>query len=160
MTKSIYNHFVIFAVKEIEPKSEVMKKPFGMLFLFILALMSSCENEDVTLLSLEESNIEGCWTHAYEEGSGTYRPCDSQTFAPSRFRQLFNFKPKGEVDYLVLASNDAHYTEAGFWTYDQVSKEISILDDSEHILLSFIITEASEDRLLIEFTSANSFIGG
>lgn len=138
-----------------------MKGTLHIILLATLAVfISSCDSEDVSLESFDESNILGCWTHSYEEGDGVYRPCDFQTFPASRFRQHFDFKTNGECDYLVLASNDSHYTQTGLWTFNEETKEVRILDGNENVLLSFRIMEASEDHFVIEYTSQNSFIGG
>lgn len=71
-----------------------------------------------------------CWTHAFEEdrqdGVQNFRPCATHTFPAARYRNTFTLKENGEVEYSVLAANDAHTTENGKWAYDAKTKKLMI----------------------------------
>lgn len=128
--------------------------------LFIILSVFSCENQaDVNIESLSELDIQGCWTHAREEEENLYRPCNSQNIPISRFRQVFEFKADGVCEYLVLASNDGHYMETGLWDFNENTNEVRILNPQDVVLLSFVITDISNDSFKLEITSENSFIG-
>jgi len=131
------------------------------LILIIAGGSSSCENEDeLSIESLEESPLIGCWTNSYEEGDGVYRGCQSQSFPASRFRQVFEFRADFTCDYLVLASNDAHYFQEGRWNFNEERKEVSIMDLEGNALMSFVIIDANQESITIRVTSQNKFIGG
>ena len=77
----------------------------------------------------------GCWTHAYEEGYNYYKDCNAQTFAPSHFRQIYDFKEDGTVNYLVLHPADAHYMQEAKWEYVGSKGEVHIRDFSSNDLI-------------------------
>ncbi|MBO3700611.1 hypothetical protein [Roseivirga sp. E12] len=134
----------------------------NILLILIIACGSfSCENEsEISIESINESDLVGCWTHSYEEGDGAYRACDAQSFPVSRFRQVFEFSADFTSNYLVLASNDGHYMKEGRWSFNKDSREVKVLDLEGNTLLSFIITTTNTEFMIIEISSQNSFIGG
>jgi hypothetical protein len=63
-----------------------------------------------------------------EEGAGddvqVFRPANSRTFPPSRFRMIYEFQRNGECAWLALAPDDAHQMRRGAWSFDPVDPSV------------------------------------
>ncbi len=113
------------------PKTPVMKTHSIQFFtgvIFIILLTSSgCT---IKTSSDPDPAFLKCWTHAFEEdgqdGVQNFRPCATHTLPAARYRNTFTLKDNGEVEYSVLAPNDAHTTENGKWAYDAKTKKLTI----------------------------------
>lgn len=89
------------------------------ILLFSIGMFAfSCEEQQPDLI--------GCWTNAYEEGHDIYKGCDSQKFAVSHYRQVYDFRSDGTVNYLVLHPADAHFMQEAKWEYIGSKGEVYI----------------------------------
>src|SRR5688500_11744566 len=99
------------------------------LFFILLLTSASCKKETA---SSPDPLLMKCWANAFEEegqdNTRIFRPCATHTFPIARYRNTFTLKENGEVEYSVLAPNDAHTTENGKWSYDSQSKKLQILN--------------------------------
>ena len=95
-----------------------------------------------------------CWANAFEEeGQDSvqiYRPCATHTFPAARYRNTFTLMENGEVEYSVMADNDAHTTEKGRWTYDAQSKELKILNKQNTLMHEYEVIEMGENLLKVK----------
>lgn len=123
----------------------------GGLFFLLLLTFAGCKNEGA---STSDPLFNKCWTNAFEE-EGTdniriFRPCMTHTFPAARYRNTFTLKENGEVEYSVLAPNDAHTTEAGKWSYDSQTKKLRIMNKENVVVSEYEVLEISEDILKIK----------
>lgn len=95
-----------------------------------------------------------CWANAFEE-QGTdsiliFRPCATHTFPAARYRNTITFNQNGDVEYSVLADNDAHAMEQGKWTYDAQTKKLMIVNKSNAVVHEYEVVEIGEDVLKVK----------
>ena len=121
------------------------------LFSILLLTSASCKNETA---SAPDPLLLKCWTNAFEEegqdNTRIFRPCATHTFPVARYRNTFTLKENGEVEYSVLAPNDAHYTENGKWSYDSNSKKLRILNKENGVVSEYVVEELSDDLLKLK----------
>lgn len=95
-----------------------------------------------------------CWSHAFEEdgqdGVKNYRPCATHTFPAARYRQTFTLKGNGDLEYSILAPNDAHTTEQGKWSYDPQTKKLRVSNSQNVVVKEFEVVEINEDALKVK----------
>jgi hypothetical protein len=106
----------------------------------------------VLVFSCEEQRPEiiGCWTNVYEQGQDVYKPCNMQAFAPSHFRQVYDFRSDGTVNYLVLHPADAHFMREAKWVYKMADSQVDIIDSTtDQLLLKLSISIHSDDAISI-----------
>lgn len=127
-----------------------MRKRFFLPCVFALFIIfTGCEDEknEVTL----ESVLKGSWTQSYEEQTSVeieiFRHSNSKDFPLSRYRQVFIFEENNQCQYLVLAPNDAHYVESGFWEFDEKSNIIKIFNLNFELLFQFEAVEFTDSLL-------------
>ncbi len=130
-----------------------MKKFIFLNFVFLLImLVAGCEKNDDELT--QTSVLEKSWTRSYEEETleeiEIYRPSDSKDFPLSRYRQIFNFKDNNVCEYLILAANDAHYLESGFWDYNEKTNIVTIFNLDFEILYVFEVVELTDILLRLK----------
>lgn len=98
------------------------------------------------------------WTHSMEEQEDAnssiriFRPSDSREFAPSRFRDAYEFMEDGICRYLFLHPADAHQMKEGTYTYDATNSTIRIFSEDGSFLKAFTVREISRDILVLEQT--------
>jgi len=112
--------------------------------LFVL-LMVSCKKEGI-----EESSLFGCWIHSIEESNANnivYRPCEFDDWNPTWYRNSFHIYNGSECDFLILASNDAHYMDRAIWEFNEQTQELKITFNSDVIFQKKVIT--MEEDLII-----------
>lgn len=101
-----------------------------------------------------QSALVNCWAHAQEEqlqeASAVYRPCDYQTFQPSRYRNTFTLNSDKSATFSVLSPNDAHYSASGTWTFDAKSNALQILNSANEVVRQYTVTEVAADLLLLQ----------
>ena len=129
-----------------------MKRVYIHLFFAISLCLLGCEEKP---LYPENAHLYQVWTHAFEEQEANttsliFRPSDSQTFAPSRYRETMAFNADGTCEFLVLHPADAHYTEQGTFTYDAETRELVISTPDDQVYSRFTLLEVDRDRLLLE----------
>ena len=110
----------------------------------------SCEDNTELMTTLPDSLIDRVWIHAHEDDKNTlavYRPADVITLPISRYRQTFLFNADQTCDYSVLAPNDAHYGEKGYWNFDM--GVVSIFNDDDQLQFRLEIVEANSQVLKI-----------
>lgn len=73
----------------------------------------------------------------------------NHTFPPARYRNTFTLKENGEVEYTVLAPNDAHSTENGKWTYDANTKRLRITNSANVLVVEYEVLELTDDLLRV-----------
>ncbi len=133
-----------------------MKTYFIQLFsgLVIILLLSSTSCKTEGTASAPDPIFLKCWAHGFEEetpdNSLVFRSCMNHTFPIARYRNTFTLKENGEVDYTVLASNDAHSTEAGKWSYDAKTKKLRISNKENVVVHEYEVLEMSEDMLRLK----------
>ncbi|PWL32242.1 MAG: hypothetical protein DCO95_03420 [Roseivirga sp. XM-24bin3] len=106
----------------------------------------------VLVFSCEEQRPEiiGCWANVYEEGQDVYKPCNMQAFAPGHFRQVYDFRSDGTVNYLVLHPADAHFMREAKWVYKMADSQVDIIDSTtDELLLKLSISIHSDDAISI-----------
>ena len=95
-----------------------------------------------------------CWANAFEEqGKDSvliFRPCATHTFPAARYRNTITFNQNGDVEYSMLAANDAHTIEQGKWTYDAQSKKLMIFNKSNAVVHDYDVVEIGEDVLKVK----------
>lgn len=95
-----------------------------------------------------------CWANAFEEQVTDsiliFRPCATHTFPAARYRNTITFNPNGEVEYSVLADNDAHTMEQGKWFYNVQTKKLMIVDKSNALVHGYEVVEIGEDVLKVK----------
>jgi hypothetical protein len=107
---------------------------------------SSADEEDE--IRIDELTQE--WKHSMEEETNSiqiYRPGDYQEYPASRYRQIYRFEEDGKCEYLVLASNDGHYFDGGYWTYVKDTHILSIADSADQVIEQFDILELTSSIL-------------
>ena len=125
-------------------------KAVGAMFIFLLMVIAckyeSGSNPDPLLIK--------CWTHAFEEegqdNTQIFRPCATHTFPAARDRNTFTLNDNGDVEYSVLAPNDAHTTEKGKWTYNPKTKKLLILNSDNSVVSEYDVLEVKEDVLRVK----------
>jgi len=119
------------------------------IFLFFIMSIISCKQDETN-----NSPFLNCWIHSYEEDNADeikhYRPCDYMEFAPSRYRNSFDLKENGSCTFLVLAANDAHYSENGTWNYNAETKILQIQNEDNMIVYEFEVLEIETDKLVLK----------
>lgn len=121
---------------------------------FILFLTSTCCKS--TNGSAADSLFLKCWAHAFEEdgqdGVQNFRPCATHTFPAAHYRQTFTLKDNGDIEYSILAPNDAHTTEQGKWSYDPPTKNLRVSNSQNVVVKEFEVLEIKEDGLKMKET--------
>ncbi|UCH64829.1 MAG: hypothetical protein JSW63_09395 [Ignavibacterium sp.] len=122
------------------------------LFFFFYALVLLGCNSSQILISekVDAEELKKRWIHSREEEIDSiqiYRPADYKEFPPSRYRQVYSFFDDGKCEYLVLAPNDAHYSEDGTWTYNKESRLLVIFNSSHNVLRELKIISLTKDQL-------------
>lgn len=123
----------------------------------LVAVMYSCgdalKDTDIAPELLLEA-----WTHSMEEQEDAnssiriFRPSDSWQFAPSRFRDAYEFMDDGVCRYMFLHPADAHQMREGNYTYDVEKSTIRIFSAEGDFLKAFSVKELSRDILVMELT--------
>ncbi len=107
-----------------------------------------CGQEDELI---ETSFLKMKWIESYEEKTSdeieVYRPGDHEDFPSSWYRQVFYFGDNNELEYSVLASNDAHYMTRGNWEYNEKTKIIKIYNTQSEKIYEFEIVELTNQVL-------------
>ena len=107
------------------------------LIIAVSFLTFSCEDE-LSSTQMPEILKERTWVHNHEEDRedlAIYKPADVVTLPLSWYRQTYLFYSDKACDYLVLAPNDAHYIETGYWTYEEgVIRVFNAQDELQHSL--------------------------
>ena len=103
----------------------------------------------------QKPDLTGCWTSSYEENKNfennqVYRPCDYKEFPPSRFRFIMDLKSDNSCEYLDISPNDAHYMKSGYWSYDNQTKTITIVDKDKNEVKKFAVKEFKKNILVVE----------
>ncbi|WP_439488658.1 hypothetical protein [Algoriphagus sp.] len=121
------------------------------LALLLSMLILGCEKEDE---KIQTSILKMKWIEAFEEKTSEeieiYRPGDYDDFPASRYRQVFIFDDKGEIEYRVLAANDAHYMAKGSWEYNEKTKILKIYNTDSEKIYEFEIIELTNQMLKIK----------
>ncbi len=91
------------------------------------------------------------WVHSVEEEKAdgkeqVFRPAAYKVFPPSRFRMALKFSSNKDLEWLELASNDAHGFKKGTWSIDPADKLLLHLVKGE-AHESYRITSLTKDRL-------------
>lgn len=124
--------------------------------LTIALLLSSatCKTEQTPTSATPDPLLLKCWTNDFEsEGTDNiriFRSCMNHTFPAARYRNTFTLKENGEVEYSVLAANDAHTTENGKWTYDPTTKKLRISSNEDVLVEEYEVVELTEDLLRLK----------
>ncbi|GAB5527446.1 MAG: hypothetical protein Roseis2KO_53180 [Roseivirga sp.] len=98
------------------------------------------------------------WTHSMEEQEDAnsslriFRPSDSREFAPSRFRDAYEFMEDGACRYLFLHPADAHEMKEGSYAYNAKDSTIRIFSAEGDFLKAFTVKQLSQDILVMELT--------
>lgn len=123
--------------------------------IFISALIfTGCKNPNQD----EQSDTTGpdpalikCWVNSFEEEGQDnvriYRPCATHTFPVARYRDTFTLNENGDVEYSVLAENDAHTTQNGKWRYDGKNKKLTIMSPGNELVHEYEVVELGDDIL-------------
>jgi len=123
---------------------------FGANFILLLS-MAGCKSEGA---SSPDPLFNKCWTHAFEEEGENniriFRPCATHTFPAARYRNTFTLNASGDVEYSVLAPNDAHTTEEGEWSYNSNTKKLVILNNTNGVVSEYEVLEIKEDVLKVK----------
>jgi len=95
------------------------------------------------------------WIHSREEEKdpaiAIYRPSDSVSLPPSRFRMKYRFQENGSCSWLTLAPNDAHYMTNGTCDYPENSGNIiTIYKASGEKVGELIIFELNDSILKLK----------
>lgn len=110
--------------------------------LFSILLLFAC-NKSEELKDNPEQLLLKTWVHSLEEETQKnlhiFRPSDFKEFPPTWFRQTFTLRNDKTCQYLVLAPNDGHYFEEGFWVYEDSSKSLKIFDKNHKAVLHYTI---------------------
>lgn len=119
-----------------------------------IGLITSC-TEEVQLVETFNTSLLNCWTHSYEEENNTeekiYRPCDFREFGPSRYRSTYIFEEDNSCQYLVLATNDAHFFQTATWELDEQTQVIVIKGANNEVIQEIEVIELAEDQLRIRY---------
>lgn len=95
-----------------------------------------------------------CWANAFEEegqdSTLIFRPCATHTFPEARYRNTFTLLENGEVEYSVMADNDAHTTERGKWSYDVQTKKLMISNMHNSLVHEFEVIEIGDNVLKVK----------
>ncbi|MEG9327516.1 hypothetical protein V6B16_06190 [Salinimicrobium catena] len=126
-----------------------MRKLFFLPLIFVLNLfLLGCE-KDEELIQTSFMNVQ--WIESFEEKTSeeieVYRTGNVDDFPPSWYRQIFYFDNNNEVEYSVLAANDAHYMTSGTWEYDEETKIIKIYNSDSEKVFEFKIVEQTDQVL-------------
>lgn len=98
------------------------------------------------------------WVHSFEEQVDRnadimiFRPSDSRQFAPSWFRQAYEFMEDGKCRYLVLHPLDAHYMASGTYSFDRENDIILIYSADGQLVQELTILVLNSDELSIKVT--------
>ena len=118
------------------------------LFVSVLVL-ASCN----TMKNTDNSFLKNNWTHSYEEDKGdvrVFKPTSSQDFAPSMYRLSFVLKENNEAQYLVLSPVDAHYMEAGQWSYNPNTHQLVITDKNDKTVHQYEVIKVTNSILRVK----------
>lgn len=128
-------------------KTNRISFPTGLL-LSIFLISAGCHTEGT---SSNDPVFHKCWVNAFEEESQDdimiFRPCLTHTFPVSRYRNTFTLNENNEVEYSVLAPNDAHTTEEGKWSYDPQTKKLRFVNAENIVVSEYEVLELKEDLL-------------
>ena len=125
-----------------------MKKLIVLFYTLFLFGCNTGVNQKNDKIIIEELKKE--WTHSREEETDSikiYRPSDYKEFPASRYRQIFSFLDSGKCEYSILASNDAHFSEQGFWSYNENEQIITITDTTQTIIKRIEVIEVTKELL-------------
>lgn len=131
-----------------------MKRSILLLSIVMSMLITACEEPDLTGIRVSAA-LPQSWTHAFEEqdnaNSGTriYRLTGSREFAPSWFRDVYEFKADGACRYLVLHPADVHYMADGKYSFDQLNGILSIYDSEDDLVKAFEVIRLETDLLVM-----------
>ena len=126
-----------------------MKKLFILSLVFVLSMfISGCDKNDELI---QTSFLKMKWIESYEENTfeeiEIYRPGDHEDFPPSRYRQVFYFDDNKELEYSVLASNDAHYMARGSWEFNEKTNILKIYNSDFEKIYEFEVVELTNQVL-------------
>lgn len=130
----------------------MIKRCFCSAIVCFLVVVSACEEEAV----LEQDFLYSQWTHAFEEQEDAnaskmiFRLTNSQSFAPSRFRQSYIFNDDGSCSYWFLDPADAHHFKAGSFEYHSATNSLTIFNDEGDSFGVFRVLELAADKLVME----------
>jgi hypothetical protein len=120
-------------------------------FLFILALMVNCKNEN-EIVSYKELII-GTWKNDYnlDKDSLKYFVPQSTELSASRFRPSMTFENDNKFSILVLSPNDAHYLNYGTWSWKDDKTIIATVTNTNKIVFNhtFKIILLEKDKLIV-----------
>ena len=121
------------------------------LALIFCMLILGCDKDDEII---QTSFLNMKWIESYEEKTSEeieiYRPGDHEDFPASWYRQVFIFDDNGELEYSVLAANDAHYMAKGNWEYNEKTKILKIYNSDLEKIYDFEIIELTNQVLKIK----------
>ncbi len=121
----------------------------------LAAVMCSCE-EALTDAGAAPEFLLQAWTHSMEEQGDAnssvriFRPSDSREFAPSRFRDAYEFMDDGVCSYMFLHPADAHQMKEGTYAYNVEKGTIRIFSAEGDFLKAFTVKQLSRDILVME----------
>lgn len=126
-----------------------MRKLFFLPLIFALNLFLLGCDKDEELIPTSFLNVR--WIESFEEKTSEeieiYRSGNVEDFSTSRYRQIFYFYDNYEVEYSVLAANDAHYMASGTWEYNEETKIIKIYNSDSEKVFEFRIVEQTDQVL-------------
>ncbi|WPR74067.1 hypothetical protein [Algoriphagus sp. NG3] len=121
------------------------------LALLLSMLILGCDNDNEII---QTSILKMKWIESFEEKTSEeieiYRPGDYDDFPASRYRQVFIFDDNGEIEYSVLATNDAHYMAKGSWEYNEKTKILKIYNSDSEKIYEFEIIELTNQVLKLK----------
>lgn len=120
----------------------------------ILLSSATCKKEVTSTPAPPDPLLMKCWTNDFEaEGADNiriFRSCMNHTFPAARYRNTFTLKENGDVEYSVLAPNDAHTTENGRWTYDANTRKLRITNNENVLVKEYEVVELTDDLLRLK----------
>ncbi len=127
-------------------------KNYLILFLAVI-VFASCAKSSLSTKTSYPEELQKEWKHSYEESAGNveiYRPADYKTFAPSKFRQVYQLEENGRCEYLVLHPADAHYMAPGTWNYRPDIRQLRILNSNGGQVVLFEVLEITNNLLKLQ----------
>lgn len=130
-----------------------MKKLFSLFCLLsFLSLINCTPPQKLTVVN---EFLDICWTHSQEEdeqdrSKTTFRKCDFKEFGVSRFRFQFQLMDDQKCKFLSLAPNDAHFMTEGSWTFDDMSRTLTINSIDGKVVFSKILEKIEKDKLVFK----------
>ncbi len=132
-----------------------MKNIVSIIGFILVAFCFVCCDKDTDTQPVQITLIENAWTASYEENTdeviSIFRPSDYKEFPPSMFRQRYIFHNDNSCEYLVLAPNDGHYMQSGYWSYDQNKQMVTIMNAESDVVSEFKIVELKHNLLKISY---------